>query len=144
MRARRQSHGAPGGFTLIELMIVVSIIGVLAAIAVPGYTGFVCRTKQSEGRSNIHLLDEMAQVSLDDTAPGALYRIDCDGTTHGDNWLDFKLDGEQRYLYIMQRVATADAYFIMAVGCAGTDVALDRWEAKRTTGVVHRTPEMCH
>jgi type IV pilus assembly protein PilA len=44
------------GFTLIELMIVVAVIGVLSAIAIPAYQGYVLKSEAASGLSTLRSL----------------------------------------------------------------------------------------
>ena len=48
---RRARASARAGFTLIELMITVAIVGILAAIAYPSYQDSVRKGKRAEGRT---------------------------------------------------------------------------------------------
>ncbi|UCG50483.1 MAG: prepilin-type N-terminal cleavage/methylation domain-containing protein [Candidatus Latescibacterota bacterium] len=59
------------GFTLIELMIVVIIIGLLAAIAIPNFQRLIRRSKEGSVRSNIHVIQTGVEVFAVDH--GAVY-----------------------------------------------------------------------
>lgn len=59
-------HWDHSGFTLIELMVVVAIVGILAAVAMPAYQGYVIRAQVSEGLS----LSTAAKTAVVDTFAG--------------------------------------------------------------------------
>lgn len=66
------------GFTLIELMIVIAILGILAVVALPAYQDYTIRAKLSEGLA----LAEPAKLAVAETsaALGGLSKITTDNT----------------------------------------------------------------
>jgi prepilin-type N-terminal cleavage/methylation domain-containing protein len=55
------------GFTLTELMIAVTIIGIISSIAIPSYTGQACKTKSSEAIASIGSLKAIIAAYIDET-----------------------------------------------------------------------------
>ena len=64
MNRRSIARRAQAGFTLIELMIVVAIIGILAAVALPAYQDYTARSKVSE----LLIMTAPAKLAVSETA----------------------------------------------------------------------------
>jgi len=86
-----------GGFTLLELMIVISIMMILMAVAVPMYNQAIVQARESVLRSNLSTLrsvisqytldKQKAPQSLDDIVTGGYLRqIPVDPMTRATNW----------------------------------------------------------
>ncbi|MBN2467701.1 MAG: prepilin-type N-terminal cleavage/methylation domain-containing protein [Deltaproteobacteria bacterium] len=103
------------GFTLIELMLVVAIIGILVAIAIPNFMRYQTRTKQVEARHNL----------------GAIYTAEI--VYFGDRQvfsdlpsLAWRAEGRTRYSYLVTNWSST-AFTAQATGNIDTDPFVDLW-----------------
>jgi len=121
MRFNKKSKA---GFSLVELMIVVAIIGILSSLAVPRFQGFQAKAKATEGRTSLsHIFTLQNAYHGDNDAYGRLQDIgfSLNGATAIDDALAASTANKIRYAYagVGPVVATFSATAISAIGALG-------------------------
>jgi type IV pilus assembly protein PilE len=107
------------GFTLIELMIVVAIITILAAVGYPSYTQYVMRSHRQAAKNAVfRIADRQEQFFLDNrsyalTLSALGYTADVIGLKR-DGQLTTSTDADRTYLLVMGNT-TATTFTVAAV-----------------------------
>lgn len=90
------------GFTLIELMITVAIVGILAAVALPSYNESIRKGKRAEGRAALVDLLQQQERYLGQRGTYATFN---NGTGLGANFKVFSGDNPANAAYLLQSEA---------------------------------------
>lgn len=123
-----------GGFTLIELMLVVAIIAVLVAIAYPSYRDHLIRSSRTAAQTELLELSSLQEkIYLNTNAYSTSLTAAYTGQSTGGLGRTGALTADSRYTLTLP-VATAQSYEINAVPVASTLQAGDGTIAITSTG----------
>ncbi len=131
---RRHRLTSNRGFSLLELLIVLVIIGILAGIAIPRYMSSTTKAKQTEAKELLHQIYLMERSYFQEHDQ---YWIPSSGTVAGkDTPFAFDTLGVEimisaRYAYTI--TGTPDAFVATAVAeRLDDDPAIDKWQIDQT------------
>lgn len=128
--------GNQKGFTLIELMIVVVIIGILAALAIPRFMRSTTKAKMSEARQLLKQIYTMQRAYRQENDTYAC-NSDVASATDGDAFAEIGVEvgASARYTYTM--AASADAFTCTATANLDDDTYEDAWTIDETGALTH-------
>ena len=112
------------GFSLVELMVVVSIIGILSALAFPRFRLFQAKARQAEAKVNlsqIYTLQMSYHGEFDRFASMAATGFDSSGNNCPSNDLGFSLDPCENARYSYRVTAGIDGFFATARSGGGAN-----------------------